>query len=154
MPLKSATSRSLEIQGGALFILRGYLDTENSAYFYRQISKFVTNGSLKLLLDCAALTYISSTGIGTIIRLHKDIRRQGGDMVLFKLTPKVLELFSIVGILNFINRRENLGAALRFFEDRGKVEKEIPFPKIFACPICGTVKAARAAVPLFDARPF
>jgi len=125
------------IQGGTLFILKGYLDTENSPFFYRQISKFISNGSVKLLFDCAALTYISSTGIGAIIRLHKELRQLGGDMVLFRLTPRVLEIFSAVGIQNFINQRGSLQAALRFFGDS--------FSKVFGCPVCGHRFKARSS---------
>jgi anti-anti-sigma factor len=124
------------IQGGALFFLKGYIDSNNSAYFYQQISNFVGKGSTKLIFDCTALTYISSTGFGALFSLLKEVRRLGGDIVLFKLTPRVRELFSIIGVYSFFNVMETSDSALCFFADQDKDEKASPFPRSFNCPIC------------------
>ncbi len=59
-------------------------------------------GHAQLVIDCAALEYTSSAGLGVLLAGMKDSRRLGGDLRLAAVqrnVHKVLELSGFTGIL-------------------------------------------------------
>jgi anti-sigma B factor antagonist len=59
-------------------------------------------GMKKVALDLGDLRYIDSTGIGMIITSAKQVRAQGGDLVLMRVTGKIQEIVSLVKLGEFI----------------------------------------------------
>ena len=74
-------------------ILNGYVDTYNSSFFQKRIAKVVEAGYVNLIFNCAALNYVSSTGIGSFTAFLKMVKPKGGDIVLLEIQPKVYEVF-------------------------------------------------------------
>ncbi|NLC91867.1 MAG: STAS domain-containing protein, partial [Treponema sp.] len=52
------------VQNGIFVYLSGYIDTYNSSFFQKQVSKIIESGFVNLIFNCSALNYVSSTGIG------------------------------------------------------------------------------------------
>jgi anti-anti-sigma factor len=52
-------------------------------------------GGSKLVIDMAGVSYISSIGLRALMLAIKQVKAQGGRMVLAGLTPLVLEVFKI-----------------------------------------------------------
>ena len=69
------------IDNGLIIYLNGYIDTYNSSFFQKRISKVVESGYVNLIFNCSALNYVSSTGIGSFTAFLKLI------------TPKKLYMF-------------------------------------------------------------
>ena len=44
--------------------------------------RFIQAGCRKLIVDCTRLTYISSYGMGVLVRLHQKLAKRGGDVKL------------------------------------------------------------------------
>ena len=124
--------------------LNGYIDTYNSSYFQKQISKVVDAGFVNLIFNCAALNYVSSTGIGSFTAFLKMVKPKGGDIVLFETQPKVYEVFQLLGFSQFFNIKDSLQDAVEFFKKGAPVSSSI-FPKVFSCPVCSKkLKATRS----------
>ena len=70
------------INHGIFVYLSGYIDTYNSNYFQKQITKVIEAGYINLIFNCSALNYVSSTGIGSFTVFLKVIKPKGGDIVL------------------------------------------------------------------------
>ena len=52
----------------------------------------------RIIVDCEKLTYISSAGLGVFMSFIEEIREQaGGDIKICGLTPKVQQVFDILG---------------------------------------------------------
>lgn len=51
-----------------------------------------------MTLDCAALEYISSAGIGVIMETYKRLLRGGHRLTLVQMTPKVRNVFRFAGL--------------------------------------------------------
>ena len=83
-------------------LLGGNFVMEASEDFTHLLTTFIKGGVRKLILDLAELKYIDSTGIGILINLTKLMRAQGGDMVMYNVTPKITEVFSLVKLHDFI----------------------------------------------------
>ncbi|MCX6152479.1 MAG: STAS domain-containing protein [Ignavibacteriales bacterium] len=62
--------------------------------FEKQISK----GERTLLIDFTGVNYISSAGLRIFVGTQKNLKKIGGELILFSLTPSVLDVFRISGL--------------------------------------------------------
>ena len=124
--------------------LNGYIDTYNSVYFQKQVTKVVNAGFVNLIFNCSGLNYVSSTGIGSFTAFLKLVKQNGGDIVLLSIQPKVYEVFQLLGFSQFFNIKDSFEDSVSFFKKGSKVENSI-FPKVFSCPVCSRkLKASKS----------
>jgi len=143
--LKIRLEKVEEIDGCIVLFLNGYIDTYNSSFFQKRVSKVVEAGFNRLIFNCGALNYVSSTGIGSFTAFLKTVKPKGGDVVLLEIQPKVYEVFQLLGFSQFFNIKDSLADSIDFFKTSGVEIKSEVFPKIFACPICSKkLKATKA----------
>ena len=57
------------------------------------------NSGAKLALNLAAIRYIDSSGIATLIEVLKDSHRLNKEFVLFGLSPAVLRVFQLTHVI-------------------------------------------------------
>ena len=57
-------------------------------------------GSKRIVLDLTDLSYMDSSGLGTIIGLYASAKTAGTRLELVNLTQRVRELFSITNVLS------------------------------------------------------
>ncbi|SIQ06643.1 anti-anti-sigma factor [Alkalispirochaeta americana] len=77
--------------------------TANEAFsLYQHIEPWLAEhpGSV-LVADMDGTSYIDSTTIGTLIRLHKEMKREGGSFSLCNLSPPVEEIIRKTKLLNY-----------------------------------------------------
>lgn len=85
------------IDGDILVIkLRGKLDDQMIHQFNEEIERQFAAGIHKIIVDCAHLGYVSSYGIGALVRAQVKLRRQGGEMKLAAIQSVVADIFRIV----------------------------------------------------------
>jgi len=125
--------------------LTGYIDTYNSNFFQKRVTKAIDSGFVRLIFNCGGLNYVSSTGIGSFTAFLKAVKPRGGDIVLLEIQPKVYEVFQLLGFSQFFNIKDNLEEAVGFFRQGDQGAAQSVFPKIFSCPICN--KKLKAAKP-------
>lgn len=53
---------------------------------------------LPMTLDCSALEYVSSAGIGVIMETYKRLLKGGHRLTLVQMTPKVRNVFRYAGL--------------------------------------------------------
>lgn len=142
--LKISLDKNESVPNCIFIYLNGYIDTYNSNFFQKKITKIVEAGYINLVFNCSALNYVSSTGIGSFTVFLKLVKPKGGDVVLLEIQPKVYEVFQLLGFSQFFNIKESSEEAINFFKNGAPVANAI-FPKIFACPVCS--KKLRATRP-------
>jgi len=134
--LKISLEKVPSADGCLLLYLSGYIDTYNSNFFQKRVSKAIESGFVNLIFNCSGLNYVSSTGIGSFTAFLKAVKPRGGDVVLLEIQPKVYEVFQLLGFSQFFNIKENMEEAVLFFgKERGDSQTDL-FPKVFKCPIC------------------
>lgn len=134
--LKINLEQISEIDGCVCIYLNGYIDTYNSTFFQKRVTKIIEAGFVKLIFSCTNLNYVSSTGIGSFTAFLKLVKPKGGDVVLLEIQPKVYEVFQLLGFSQFFNIKDNLDAAKIFYKQSESPETSGVFPKIFSCPMC------------------
>ena len=83
------------------------------------LKKLIDKGVCKLLLNLADLARIDSSGIGVIVATCIAVRRMGGDLKLLCPSGRVLEVLTVVHLLDVIPSFENEAQALASFGPRG-----------------------------------
>ncbi len=143
--LKIRLQKVDSVEGCLVLYLTGYIDTYNSNFFQKRVTRAIDAGFIKPIFSCAGLNYVSSTGIGSFTAFLKSVKPRGGDLVLLEIQPKVYEVFQLLGFSQFFNIKDNLNDAVDFFNQKGQSGSSDIFPKIFQCPICSKrLKATRS----------
>lgn len=101
-----------QVENCCIISLDGYIDTYNTLFFQNQIQRVVRAGFNKVILDCTALAYIASTGFGALSIILKEVMSKDGDLVIFGLQKKVLDVFHVLGFSNFFKIVNSLDEAL------------------------------------------
>jgi anti-sigma B factor antagonist len=83
--------------GVRVLSISGYLDAHTAPAFESAIENELRSGNVRLVVDCAGLTYISSAGLGVFMSYLEEIREKGGDIKLAAITPKVFQIFDVLG---------------------------------------------------------
>ncbi len=104
-------------EGMSILTLDGYLDAHTAPRFEKSIEEEFNAGRLRLIVDCAGLTYISSAGLGVFMSFVEEIREAGGDIKICGLTPKVLQVFDILGFPALFDIVDDLSAAHKKYEE-------------------------------------
>jgi anti-anti-sigma factor len=126
------------VQGCLVLYLNGYIDTYNSNFFQKRITRAVEAGFSKLIFNCSGLTYVSSTGIGSFTAFLKAVKPRGGDIILLEIQPRVYEVFQLLGFSQFFTIRDTLDEAVSHFGKSVARPATDLFPKTFKCPVCST----------------
>lgn len=75
----------------------GYLDAHTIEQFENLCEDLLNQGWTNVILDLKGLTYISSAGIGALMRLAHKLRERDGDLILLKPSEKVFNIFNLLG---------------------------------------------------------
>lgn len=90
--------KRIQEDGADVIILIGEIDASSSIELDLAIAKSVGEGFSKILIDCSALEYISSAGLGVFMSYIEEFKDRNVKMVLFGMNDKVANTFSILGL--------------------------------------------------------
>ena len=80
------------------FSLSGEIDSATSEDFYAEVKAAYLHDKKDIEFDCTLLTFIDSTMLGTFVKLFKELRSDGNNMVLKNLQPRIRKLFEICSL--------------------------------------------------------
>lgn len=104
-------------EGMSILTLEGYLDAHTAPQFEKAVEEEFEAGRIRIIVDCAKLTYISSAGLGVFMSFVEEIREAGGDIKICGLTPKVMQVFDILGFPALFDIVDDLPAAMKKYEE-------------------------------------
>jgi anti-sigma B factor antagonist len=105
-------------QGDYLIIaVEGDLDAASAIDLDTLLINCIVEGHKKILIDCNALQYISSPGIGVFTAHWEECLAKGIALVLFGVSSKVLNVFQILGLHTIIPIVSNLEQAKKLADD-------------------------------------
>ena len=81
-----------------IFSLSGEIDSATSDNFYAQVKAAYLHDKKDVVFDCAALTFIDSTMLGTFVKVLKTVKADGNTMVLKNVQPRIRKLFEICAL--------------------------------------------------------
>jgi anti-sigma B factor antagonist len=106
--------------GLTVLALDGFLDAHTAPGFESSVQQELDSGHVRLIADCANLTYISSAGLGVFMTFIEEIRDAGGDLKICNLTPKVAQVFEILGFSSIFDIVPSVDDAAKKFAGPAK----------------------------------
>ena len=103
---------SREQDGRTVLRVEGRLDTLATVEFEAEWRQCYSAGARRLVLDFAELTYISSSGLGSVVALAKLLGDAGGGLSIAGLRGVVKEVFAISTLDRVIPVLDSVDAAL------------------------------------------
>lgn len=76
----------------------GDLDANSSMVMDETIQRAIDAGIYKIHVDCSALRYISSAGLGVFISFMDELAANGGKFVFSGMTDNILKVFQLLGL--------------------------------------------------------
>jgi anti-sigma B factor antagonist len=104
-----------DLSGIRVLALDGYLDAHTAPQFEKAIQEEIEKGNRRLVADCSKLTYISSAGLGVFMSFIEEIREANGDLKLAAISPKVYQVFEVLGFPALFDIQESVEAAAARF---------------------------------------
>jgi anti-anti-sigma factor len=99
--------------GVTLVVPEGRLDFAAAAPFQQQIEAVLTTGTAgALIIDCAALDYVSSAGLRVFLVAARGAKRAGRSFALCALKPAVREVLELSGFSQIMTVHGDRAAAL------------------------------------------
>lgn len=89
----------------------GEIDASSSIELDLTIAKSVGEGFKKILVDCGALEYISSAGLGVFMSYIDEFKDKNLKMVLYGMNEKVANTFEILGLYELLTITQNKAEA-------------------------------------------
>ncbi len=92
--------------------LKGKLDAVTSGSLEQTLMPILDSGSVKVVLDFAELSYISSAGLRVLLKAAKQIKALEGQFVLCSMKDFIREVFDISGFSGILTIVDNCEMAL------------------------------------------
>ena len=118
------TYRASENPNVMVVEVTGRLDVGSSEYLMKCIQEELDAGAQNIVLDFGSLEYISSMGLGTIVRASLRVKKQEGTIVLANVTGMVAEVMNIAGLGKLFHIYPDLSAAVESLADNDETAAE------------------------------
>ncbi len=77
--------------------LSGYLDAHTAPQLEQAFQDLLDAGVYNIIVNFRDLTYISSAGLGVFMAFIEDVRSNKGDIKLVGMSPKIFNVFDLLG---------------------------------------------------------
>lgn len=77
--------------------LKGYLDAHTAPKLEEAFQTLLKSNQFNIVVNCKDLSYISSAGLGVFMAYIEDVRKNKGDIKLSNMSPKVYNVFDLLG---------------------------------------------------------
>ena len=88
----------ISTDGKLVFSLFGEIDSATSEQFYAEVRTAYLHDKKDVEFDCAALTFIDSTMLGTFVKIFKELKSDGFKVSLINVQPRIRKLFEICSL--------------------------------------------------------
>ena len=88
---------------------------EESNALREKVKALLAAGQKKIVLNMGNVTYIDSSGLGTLVALHTSARSQGASMKISNLGAKFQELLQVTKLVTVFDTYPSEAAAIASF---------------------------------------
>ncbi|MCB0711940.1 MAG: STAS domain-containing protein [Ignavibacteriae bacterium] len=98
--------------------LGGYLDAHTAPQLEQTFQDMLERERYRIVVDFNQLDYISSAGLGVFMAFIEDVRENQGDIKLAGMTPKVFNVFDLLGFPMLYEIYDHRAEALNKFTEK------------------------------------
>jgi anti-sigma B factor antagonist len=96
----------------------GYINAHTARHFEDALQKLIDENQLNIVINCRALSYIASAGLGVIMGCIDQIRESNGDIRLCSMNETVFNIFDVLGFTQLYSIFDSEDTAVNSFEQR------------------------------------
>lgn len=100
------------VDGVPVVTITGRLDTHSAPLFDAQTASLLAEKQERVLLDMAAVTFISSAGLRSLLQIIKHTNKSHGKTGVFAVPPQIMEAIEISGFGPLLDVYPNRETAL------------------------------------------
>lgn len=89
---------------------------EGSILLHRLLREIVERGEKNILLNFQKVTHIDSSGLGELVGGYVAVKKIGGEIKLFDLTPNILEVVQLTKLNKVFEIYKDQQSAIESFE--------------------------------------
>jgi len=78
--------------------IRGELDIATVPEYRALLRRAINGSDADLLVDCAQMTFIDSTGITALLEAHTLLSQRGREMLVANVSPRLRRAFEVLGV--------------------------------------------------------
>lgn len=109
----SSPARISIVQGIPVVEIIGRLDHVTAPLIDAQTASIYAGRCERVLLDFSAVTYISSAGLRSVLKIIKLTAGGGGRVSIFAIPSRVMEIMEISGFLTLVDSYPDRESALK-----------------------------------------
>ncbi len=94
---------------------RNAIDEKSLGVVENNLEYLRTLELMSYAFDFSSITYVSSSGLSYLVNTSDDIKKRGGEAILYSITPKIRQILDVLGLENFFTTFENEEAAKAHF---------------------------------------
>lgn len=108
--------KEYDLGGIAVLEVSGHMTLgKASDQFRAKIREILAGGKTRIVLDLGNVSYIDSTGLGTLAASFTSARNQGSELKLANVTKKIVAILYITKLINVFGAYESVGDAVLSF---------------------------------------
>ena len=107
------TIESISVGKAVVVKVAGRIDAQTTKQFDATCKGLIQAGATHVIVDLAELQYISSAGLGSILRFAKELQGKGGVVVISGLKGLVKQVFELTNLIGVFRVYETAEAASR-----------------------------------------
>ncbi len=89
-----------EQDGNLVAIFEGRLDTAAAAQTEQDLKPLMDSNGRDIILDCAQLAYISSSGLRLFLSVLKNAKPKGSHVYITNMNSDIRSVFTMTGFIN------------------------------------------------------
>ena len=90
-------------QGAVVLRVTGRLDARNAQTLLQTCREMEEKGSKNLVLNLSEVTFVASSGIGTLLALTEEFADASGSVHLVALSDPVMSVVELLNLTQFLN---------------------------------------------------
>jgi anti-anti-sigma factor len=102
-----------ETEMAAVARVTGRLDAKNAQELLRHAREARERGKKRLIINLAQVSFVASSGVGTLLALTEEFQDAGGAVHLVALSEAVRSVIELLNLTQFLNIGENEQEALQ-----------------------------------------
>lgn len=105
-----------EIEGKKVLDVVGEIDVYTAPQFKEAVNGILAAGEKHLLINMAGVTYMDSSGFGTLLSATKRLRPEGGTVGLIKCNTAIDRILKITRLNTIFQTFDNMEEAVKSVE--------------------------------------
>lgn len=101
----------MEYGGHPVVFVYGEIDVLTAPRLHETLQEVIAESPSTLLIDMANVTFIDSTGLGTLVVAHRHLEERGGKLRLVSVPPAVSQVLDVTGLTGRFEAYPDMDAA-------------------------------------------